>query len=495
MTVRSLDMIAAALHGATWAIRPETLEEFRAILRRDAESRAYELGEPSDRSDRVTVRDGIATVAIGGPLFRYANLLTAYCGASSYADVQHGITTAMQTPGLKALVLAIDSPGGECKGMLDTAEMIYSLRGKVPVIAHVDGQACSAALLLAAAADRIVADPAAVIGCAGAIIGFDKLMEESESQQMVWFTADRSPRKNASVLEPDGASQMQQLINQTGNAYFDALAKYRNVDPTTVHERFGLGAVFAASDALTRGMIDSVSVAESLSTQLAIPSGLASSTSLARRTTSPSSSPRSQSQSMDGNEQDPNQPQPGASFAAGAAVRSTVTRDVAVAENDEGTVAEVMEGVTVYAVEFANGTYSYLLEADLAEANGGADAPAARARVRAARSAARDAKANARVSAILALAGRVSQDAITAAIANPTATAEAVALAHLMAQKPSATPLQALQADADGTPKTPGTPGEDAGAQSPAAAAKAMADRINARRAGTAGRTLTGARR
>jgi ClpP class serine protease len=488
MTIRTLPMIAAALRGATWAIRPETLEEFLTVIREDTrEARGYELGEPSDRSDRVTVRDDIATVAIGGPLFRYANLLTAYCGASSYTDIQAAILSAAETPRLKAIVLAIDSPGGECKGLLDTAEMIYSLRGRVPIIAHVDGQACSAALLLAAAADRIVADPAAMIGCAGAIMGFEKCEQEADQERMVWFTSDRSPRKNASVLEPDGASQMQALINGTGTAYFDALARYRGLDPATVHEAFGLGAVFASADALTRRMIDSIAVAEQLSTQLANSTALpGTGTPQAQPSTAPPQSqsiPRGSrrmtarsSTSMTDQEQDA-PTEPAAVFASGDAVRSTVLRDVTVAENDEGTVVEVLEAQTVYAVEFASGTYHYLTESELAAANG-ADGAVARARVRASLASARETRAVARITALSALSGRVSAEAITAAMADPTQTAATVALAHVLGAKPM-NALHALQQDAAGTPQTPGAGSQDL--PTAASAASARAARINKR--------------
>jgi capsid assembly protease len=482
MTPRSLPMIAAALHGATWAIRPETLEEFRALVRRDVtgESRAPELNEPAETTERVTVRDGVATVAIGGPLFRYANLMTAYCGASSYADVQHALMTAAATPGLKAIVLAIDSPGGECRGMLDTAAMIYGMRGTVPIVAHVDGMACSAALLLAAACDRIIADPAATIGCAGAVIGFDRVGEADEDARTVTFTAARSPRKNASVLSKDGASQMQQLINVTGDAYFAALATYRGVDAATVHEVFGLGAVFGASDAIARGMIDAVMVAEALSTQLVSSVDLPpmQGTSIARPSAallSPSSP--TGTAMADQPPVDTTTPEPTSAFAVGAAVRSAVSRDVTVAENDEGTVVEVLEAQTLYAVEFAGGTYSYLTEADLAPVEGAAPDAPAQAKVRAAIAAARVKSGESRIAGLVALTGKVSPELLTAAMADPTQTAASVALAHLTAAK--ASPLAALQADAQGTPSTPD--GADSNTPSPRAAAAARAARINKR--------------
>ena len=495
MTVRSLSMIAAALHGATWAIRPETLQEFRALVRREqlGESRAAELGEPSAVTDRVTVRDGVATIAIGGPLFRYANLMTAYCGATSYADVQHALLTAAATPGLKAIVLAIDSPGGECRGMLDTAEMIYAMRGTVPIIAHVDGQCCSAALALAVAADRVYADPAAAVGCAGAIFGFDRQDEAEHDARMIYFVADKSPRKNASLLGEDGQSQMQALINGTGDAYFAALARYADADPATVHEAFGLGAVFSASEALSRGMIDGLLLAEQVGTQcangLALPETQSRSARTARMHATTRAATTLGASSMVDTPTDPEvTPPASAVFAAGAAVRSTVSRNVAVDENDEGTVVDVLEGQIVYAVEFPNGTYSYLVESELAEAAGGDTAPV-QARVRAGIAAQRVAKERERIAGLTALTGKVPAATLNAALVDPTQTAASVALSQLLAGKSGAAALSALQADAQGTPPTPAA---NADAEpSPRAAATARAARINQRVAPQASRDLT----
>lgn len=482
MTPRSLAMVAASLHGATWAIRPETLQEFRAIVRRaeTADARAPELSERAETTDRVTVRDGVATVAIGGPLFRYANLMTAYCGASSYAEVQHALLTAAATPGLKAIVLAIDSPGGECRGLLDTAAMIHAMRGTVPILAHVDGMACSAALLLAAACDRIYVDPAAMIGCAGAIIGFDRVDEADADARMIMFTSDRSPRKNASVLSDDGASQMQQMINVTGNAYFDALARFRGADPATVHDAYGLGAVFGASDALARGMVDAVLVTEALHAQLGSSVELPPMQGQHAVRQGSSALALSNAGLTMADELPPDAPAPeeapAAVFAAGAAVRSAVSRAVTVAEGDEGTVVEVLEGQTVYAVEFAGGIYSYLTDADLAAVEG-AEPVSTQARVRTSLAAARITAERARVAGLSALTGKVPAAAIAAAIADPTQTAATVALQHLQASGPS--PLSALIADASGTPETP-----DAGTSdtpSPLKAASARAARINKR--------------
>jgi hypothetical protein len=300
-------------------------------------------------------------------------------------------------------------------------------------------------------------------------------VEEAETEaRMLTFVSDRSPRKNESALSEGGASQMQQLINVTGAAYFDALARFRGADATTVHETYGLGAVFGAADALARGMIDAVMVADALHAQLGSSVELPPIQDAPAALRLSASTTFSDRTSMADTPPDENVPAPAAAFAAGAAVRSAVTRNVAIAENDEGTVVEVLEGQTIYAVEFAGGVYNYVTEADLAPVDG-AEPSATQSRVRSAIAAGRVARERDRVAAIAGLAGRVPAATISAAIADPAQTAGSVALAHLTAGKPS--PLAALQADAAGTPATPTAPAPE----TPLAAASARAARINKR--------------
>ncbi|MBO0155228.1 S49 family peptidase, partial [Vibrio parahaemolyticus] len=75
-------------------------------------------------------------------------------------------TQALNDPSIKAILLNIDSPGGEAKGIHELAEMIYQARGKKRIIAYDGGNACSAAYWIASACDEIVID---ATGCAGSI--------------------------------------------------------------------------------------------------------------------------------------------------------------------------------------------------------------------------------------------------------------------------------------------------------------------------------------
>ncbi len=78
---------------------------------------------------------------------------------------------AASNPNIAAIVLQIDSPGGEVSGTQQLADVIKSVQK--PVVAFVDGMMASAALWIGSAADEIIAStPQDIIGSIGTMMSF-----------------------------------------------------------------------------------------------------------------------------------------------------------------------------------------------------------------------------------------------------------------------------------------------------------------------------------
>ena len=70
-----------------WAITPEMLQTMISLAKesnKPPEAIAREMGKEMKDSNAAAVRDGVCVIRLCGPLFRYANLLTKVCGATSY---------------------------------------------------------------------------------------------------------------------------------------------------------------------------------------------------------------------------------------------------------------------------------------------------------------------------------------------------------------------------------------------------------------------------
>lgn len=252
-----------------WAITPDALETIASIAEREneyqhnLEALEKKLGRPLGNAYSTTVRDGVAVVPVQGPMFRYANLMTMFSGATSYDMLAKDFNAALTDPSVKAIVLSIDSPGGEVNGASEFAQHIAAGRGKKPIYAYVGGTGASAAYWVASAADKIFAADTALIGSIGVQMGL-KVAESKSGEKTFRFVSSQSPNKNASPETETGATQIQQTVDQLAQVFIDAVASNRNTSAENVLESFGQGAVFVAAEAVNRGMIDGISTLEAV---------------------------------------------------------------------------------------------------------------------------------------------------------------------------------------------------------------------------------------
>jgi hypothetical protein len=75
---------------------------------------------------------------VNGPLFKRANMLQAISGATSYEIMRRDLQAAADA-GVHALIMNIDSPGGEASGMHELAQAVYDMRGTMHITAYVGG--------------------------------------------------------------------------------------------------------------------------------------------------------------------------------------------------------------------------------------------------------------------------------------------------------------------------------------------------------------------
>lgn len=244
------ERIAAAMHGA----KPEAL--------------AAVSGDLLDGTQAVTVRDGVATIPVLGPLFRYANFFTAWSGAASYDVLATDFAAALAHPDVTAILLEIDSPGGEMNGCGELASSIFAARGVKPVVAYVGGFGCSAAYYLASATDRIVVHQDAIVGSIGVRMALmDTWMRDAaKGVRTVDLVSRQSPKKAMAQADIQG------LIDNLASVFVADVSKYRGVTTEAVEADFGQGGVFVGAAAIAAGLADELGTYESVRASLVAPS-------------------------------------------------------------------------------------------------------------------------------------------------------------------------------------------------------------------------------
>lgn len=146
-----------------------------------------------------------------------------------------------------------DCTGGDSAGLDELVSAIRRHREKgFRVTSYIRGHCTSAAYWIASQSDEIVASPLAVIGSIGC--QYVRSSDNSEHGELLVVTSSNAPYKNGT----DDIEQYQRLVDEMEAVFISSVAEGRHVIENVVRETYGRGAVLPASEALQRGMIDSI---------------------------------------------------------------------------------------------------------------------------------------------------------------------------------------------------------------------------------------------
>lgn len=256
-----------------WAMTPEALQTLLEIAERQNETPeavAARLGRKLENTYRVEMRDGVAVLPVEGPLFRYANLFTQLSGATSYELLARDFAAALEDKSVRAIVLNVNSPGGEVDGVNELADMIYAARGKKPIVAYVGGMGASGGYWIAAQADEIVIDETAILGSIGvrmAVIDTSEA-EAKAGRKTYTIVSSQSPHKVADLESDEGRARVQQRIDALAEVFVEKVARARGVTRDKVLSDFGGGDVFVGRDAINAGLADRIGSLEQVIAEL-----------------------------------------------------------------------------------------------------------------------------------------------------------------------------------------------------------------------------------
>ncbi len=263
--------------GTPWAIRPDVLRTLAtavAGLEFRPAALATTPGQPVEGSPaRMTVRDGVATIPIHGPMFARGTplirMLTSVMGGSIDEDVAADFTRAIRSNEVGAILLDIDSPGGEVDGSAELSALIHAARGTKPVAAYAMGSIASKAYWVGSAADELVIGPTTLVGSVGVVAQMtdDRAAQERAGIKEISVVSSNAPHKRIDLDEPDHRT-VKQLIDELESVFTGDVARNRGVDLVTVLDDFGRGGVLVGEDAVKYGLADRIGSYESLHAEL-----------------------------------------------------------------------------------------------------------------------------------------------------------------------------------------------------------------------------------
>lgn len=253
-----------------WAITEAGLRQILLIANRenlDVEAVEAQLGRKLANTQSVTERDGVAIIALNGPIVRYANLFSAISGATSIELLARDFNAALNNSSIRAILFNVDSPGGEVNGTDEFTAMVYAARGVKPIYAYIGGAGCSAAYWIASACEQVVCGPTAILGSIGIIATVPN--PDAELADDIAFVSSQSPYKNPDPRSDEGKSSIQATIDSLAQVFVETVARNRGVSAKTVLDSFGQGGVFVGAEAVAAGLADRVGSFEGVLARLA----------------------------------------------------------------------------------------------------------------------------------------------------------------------------------------------------------------------------------
>ena len=207
---------------------------------------------------------GVAVIPIEGTLVHKNYSVRPSSGMTGYDGIRAAFLQALDDTNAGAIVLDIDSPGGEVSGCFDLVDMIFAARGKKPIWAILTESAYSAAYAIASAADRIVVPRTGGAGSIGVIAVLTEyaglLKQQGITVNIVQFGARKADGNPYQALPPDVRERFQQQIDKLGELFIETVAENRGILPEAVRDMEA--ATFMADDALRLGLVDAVAAPE-----------------------------------------------------------------------------------------------------------------------------------------------------------------------------------------------------------------------------------------
>lgn len=262
-TKKQCNRVLSFIGKTLWAIKPDALEKIISIANRSYSDPQLAAAIKSEQSSLIESTDNseIAVIDVVGPIFTRADLFSDISGAASLDSLERRIDEALYDDSIKAIVLRIDSPGGEVTGTHEFANYLDEACEIKPIVAYVQGMACSAAYWIASATSHIYVDKTAILGSIGVVAAWT---DDSEARSAAGLTdyevvSSQSPKKRLDPTQDDGRAELQKQLDGLADIFIDDVAAFRDVSRKKVLADFGQGSTFLANDAIKLGMADEIS--------------------------------------------------------------------------------------------------------------------------------------------------------------------------------------------------------------------------------------------
>lgn len=247
-----------ARHTGIWMVEPEwfnaTLSAVRAGTYRML---TPEQAEAQSAPVAYMTEDGIGIVNLSGPMMKGASKF----GNADTTALRQTVRQLANDPGVRGIVLVVDSPGGTFAGTDELAQDIASAAKVKPVYAQFEDMAASAAYYASAGASALFATPTTFVGSIGTMLVVEDssgAAEQAGIKVHVIATGDyKASVVDGAPVSEEALNYLRETANKVNGFFLQAVKKGRGLTDKRMSE-VSSGKVWLAAEAQSLGLIDGV---------------------------------------------------------------------------------------------------------------------------------------------------------------------------------------------------------------------------------------------
>ena len=230
-------------------------------LRSFGSSTRFEEQPPSFREVIVQRggRDKIAVIMMRGLI---SSSLPGSVGDTMVDDMRLALEQARDDDHVRAIVLEIDSPGGEVTASDIIYNWVAKTRAKKPVVVYMDSLAASGGYYVSCGGQYLIANETTITGSIGVIIqtlNYEQLFNKVGLASVVFKSGKFKDMLNgARPVTPEEREYVQGFVMKTYDKFLGIVARERNLPADALRNTVADGRILSGRDALDNKLIDAV---------------------------------------------------------------------------------------------------------------------------------------------------------------------------------------------------------------------------------------------
>ncbi len=187
-------------------------------------------------------------------------------GGLDLESLKRALLQATEDTSVKAIVLRIDSPGGEVTASDTIYHAVKEAAKKVPVVVYMDSLAASGGYYVSCGATKIVANETTLTGSIGVIIqslNYSGAFGKVGMETMTFVSgAFKDTLGGSRPMRDEEKAYVQGLVTNMYERFLGIVSQARHIDKETLKNGIADGRVFTGGEAMQKKLVDQIGYIE-----------------------------------------------------------------------------------------------------------------------------------------------------------------------------------------------------------------------------------------